>query len=97
MNNILTMTLLAAGLAGNVFVYGQVPLKVISGKGREAPGTIQMQFRWNADTVVMLAPDRMPCLVSRRPVEPMPVKKLWPVEPMPVKKLPRVEIIPVKQ
>ena len=26
MNSILTMTLLAAGLAGNVFVYGQVPL-----------------------------------------------------------------------
>jgi hypothetical protein len=66
MKNILSMTLLVTGLAGNVFVYGQMP----------APPIVQLK-KAAIDSIRIMQPDNMPCLVpSLAGVERMPVKKL---------------------
>ena len=68
MKNILCTTLLVAGLAGNVFVYGQVH--------REGTAVGRPNFA-DGDSVWIEGPDRMPCVVlSPAKVERMPVKKL---------------------
>jgi len=105
MNSILTMTLLAAGLAGNVFVYGQVrsdraqlpPLVLKSGRVVVAPPVrvlvapgpekliAPIRVVPHGDSVRIMRPDNMPCLVVRSVVEAMPVKVLIPRDPMPVK------------
>ena len=92
MKNILAMTLLVTGLAGNVFVYGQMP----------APPTIQLK-KASIDSIRILRPDHMPCLVTDlSKVEPMPVKKLDSrmVRPMPngvPDGRPKVELAPKKK
>jgi hypothetical protein len=91
MKKIFVMTLLATGFAGNVFVYGQYP----------APG----RSKWDLpiDSIRILKPDGMPCLVTDAyRIEPMPVKKsdLRLVRPMPNgirPNVPRVRAIPLKK
>ena len=91
------MTLLVAGLTGNVFVFGQVksdrtllpplvykPAQVLVVPGGR-PAIAQIRVVPLGDSVRIMRPDHMPCLVPRLRVEPMPVKILRPGEPMPVK------------
>ena len=109
MNSILSMTLLVAGLAGNVFVYGQdkvpgaglPPLVVKADPGLVQPGPVRpaplftpvpggrpvvapIRAVVHRDSIRILRPDNMPCLVTRSVVAPMPVKILIPRERMPV-------------
>jgi hypothetical protein len=89
MKNTLCTTLLVAGLAGNVFVYGQVKVE-------------KMQ-KLKRDSVRILLPDHMPCLVTDlSKVERMPIKKLdsrW-IRPMPngvPDGRPHVQVVPRKK
>jgi len=85
------MTLLVTGFAGNVVVYGQV--KVLG------DGTVKQK----KDSVRILRPDHMPCLVADlSKVERMPVKQLDSrlVRPMPngtPDGRPRIELAPKKK
>jgi hypothetical protein len=88
MKNILSMTLLVTGLAGNVFVYGQA---------KEDTG------KQSRDSVRIMQQDKMPCLVpSPVKTERMPIKKseIRMVRPMPngiQPNGPRVMVIPKKK
>ena len=95
MKNILCTTLLVAGLAGNVFVYGQVH--------REGAAVGRPLVQADGDSVWIMRPDRMRCLVpSPAKTERMPVKKLdiRLVRPMPngvPDGGPHVQVVPRKK
>src|SRR5258705_8675158 len=98
MKNILVMTLLVTGLAGNIFVYGQVKRDSMH-RQLLPPG----KTLWVGDSVRIMGPDKMRCLVpSLAGVERMPIKKLDSklVRPMPngiQPNGPRVMVIPKKK
>ncbi|HVW58455.1 MAG TPA: hypothetical protein VHC48_00420 [Puia sp.] len=80
MKLLLYTTLLVAGTAGNVFVFGQT-----CGEERRTSGILPSLLP-QKDSVWIMGPDRMPCLVpSPAATERMPVKKLDSrlVRPMP--------------
>jgi hypothetical protein len=69
------MTLLVAGLTGNVFVYGQVRLAPRLSPFPSSP-VLPGQKKIASDSIVVMWPDNMRCLVpSLAELEPMPVRR----------------------
>jgi len=80
MKNILTITLLVTGLAGNVFVYGQVKSDAL----RQTLQVPKLSQGLVMPGLVIMAPDHMPCLVTKSNGDRMYIKKLnIQIEPMP--------------
>lgn len=87
--------MLVAGVAGNAFVYGQGRRE-----GTAVGWPLKGAIRINGDSVRVMLPDNMPCLVADLSrIERMPVKKLDSrlVRPMPngvPDEQPRLELAP---